>query len=123
MLISKWLTSAKHALRGVICLFMFERNARIHLFLACLTLGIGHFLHLSITEWCLIILCISLVIALEAVNSAVERVVDLASPDWHALAKDAKDLAAAAVLLSSMGAAVIGAIIFIPKIIALFIFS
>ena len=102
---------------------MFERNARIHLFLACLTLGIGHFLHLSITEWCLIILCISLVIALEAVNSAVERVVDLASPDWHALAKDAKDLAAAAVLLSSMGAAVIGAIIFIPKIIALFIFS
>ena len=120
MIISKWLTSAKHALRGLRCLFINERNARIHLFLACLTLGIGYFLHLSITEWCLVILCISFVIALEAVNSAIERAVDLVTPDWHPLAKDAKDLAAAGALLISLGAAVVGAIIFIPKLITLF---
>jgi len=65
-------------------------------------------------EWIALVLAIALVMGAEAMNTALEYVVDLASPDWHALARDAKDVAAAAVLVCSVGAAVVGAVVFWP---------
>ena len=73
---------------------------------------------LSTSEWLVIVLCFVIVITLEAVNSAVEYVVDLASPDYHKLAEKAKDMAAGAVLLAAIGSVIIALIIFLPKIIS-----
>jgi diacylglycerol kinase (ATP) len=63
-----------------------------------------------------VVLAVVLVIAAEALNTAVELMVDLASPDWHALARDAKDTAAAGVLVCSAGAVVVGVLVFGPKV-------
>jgi len=90
-------------------------NAIIHL-LAVVTVCIaGYFLRISSNEWLVVVLCFTAVITLEAVNSAIEYVVDLASPEFHPLAKKAKDMAAGAVLLAAIGSVVIAAIIFLPK--------
>ncbi|MDB5327334.1 MAG: diacylglycerol kinase [Phycisphaerales bacterium] len=86
---------------------------------AAVAIAIGAVLSLSRIEWIILIGTILLVLSLEAMNCAVERVVDLASPDYHELAKQAKDLAAGAVLIASIGSVVIGAMLFVPKIIAL----
>lgn len=64
----------------------------------------------------MVVLCIALVISLEALNTAIEHLTDLVSPDYHPLAGKAKDVAAAAVLIAAMGAAVAGGLIFLPKI-------
>jgi len=90
-------------------------NAMIHLLAVIIVSITGFWLRLSATEWCIIILCFALVLALEAVNSAIEYIVDLVSPDYHTLAGKAKDMAAAAVLLAAIAAAIIATIIFLSK--------
>lgn len=110
------LASFGHALRGVKTLLVTQPNARIHLVAACAVTVLGWSLRLSALEWAVIALTVGMVIGAEALNTAIEFVVDLASPEWHALARDAKDVAAAAVLLGSLAAVVVGAIIFVPKI-------
>lgn len=70
---------------------------------------------LAIVEWLIIILAITLVIGAEMVNTAIEYVVDLASPEIHPLAKQAKDVAAGAVLVFAMASVIIGLLIFLPK--------
>lgn len=80
---------------------------------------LGGALSISRDEWIVLIFTIGSILALEAVNCAIERVVDLASPGYHELAKQAKDLAAGAVLIASIGAAIVGLILFVPRIIAL----
>ena len=86
---------------------------QIHCVATVLVVLAGIWLGLSKTEW-----CICLILGLELVNTAVEAVVDLASEDYHPLAKKAKDTAAGAVLIAAMAAAVIGVIIFGPKLLA-----
>lgn len=73
-------------------------------------------LKISITEWCFVTLCITLVIMAEAFNTAIENLTDLVSPDFHPLAGKTKDLAAGAVLIFSIGAVIVGLLIFLPKI-------
>jgi diacylglycerol kinase len=107
--------SFQHALRGFRVVFA-EPNAKIHLALAALAIGLGIVLHISTLEWLSVTLAIASVIGVEAMNTAVEKVVDLASPEWHETAGQAKDAAAAAVLIVSMGAAVVGLIVFLPKL-------
>jgi diacylglycerol kinase len=80
---------------------------------------LGLALHLDTWEWVAVVFAIASVIGAEAMNTALEKVVDLASPEWHELAGQAKDAAAAAVLIVSLGAAVVGLIVFLPKLIAL----
>ncbi len=108
-----------YAAEGIVTLFKTQRNARIHLFAALVVIAAGFYFELSSIEWCLIVLTIVLVIALEGVNTAIEFLTDLASPDIHPLAKATKDVAAGAVLIAAIGAAVIGCIIFLPNILAL----
>lgn len=92
----------------------------IHYSALGLVVVFGITLNISITEWCICLILCALVISLEMVNTAVEAVVDLVTRDQKRRAKLAKDTAAGAVLIAAVTAAVIGGIIFLPKIAALF---
>ena len=93
-----------------------EPNAIIHVALAAAAVALGVYFQISTMEWVAVVLAISMVLGAEAMNTGIEKAVDLASPDWHATAGQAKDVAAAAVLICSIGAAVVGALIFVPKL-------
>lgn len=89
---------------------------QIHLIVALLVVVAGLFFTISLTEWMLCLLCFGLVIGAEMMNTAIENLVDLASPQKHELAGKAKDMAAGAVLVCSIFAAAVGLIIFLPKV-------
>jgi len=90
-------------------------NALIHLLAIFVVTILGMYYQLSNIEWCVIILCFGLVLALEAINSALEYLVDLASPNYHPLAGKAKDIAATAVLITAISSVCIAILIFLPK--------
>lgn len=113
------LRSFRYAAQGIVALIRGEHNARIHLVAALLAVASALWLRISSVEWCIVIILIGAVFALEAVNSAVEALADKISPDFSPLIKKAKDLAAAAVLFMAILAVVIAAVIFIPKLLAL----
>ena len=93
-----------------------ERNIRVHIVIAGCCVLLGFFLGLSLVEWAVIALAMSGVFTSEMMNTSVESLIDLASPEHHALAKIAKDAAAGAVLVNAAFAAVAGILIFAPKI-------
>ena len=70
-------------------------------------------------EWLVVVLCITVVLTLEMINTAIEKLCDVVQPDYHPQIKIIKDIAAGAVLIAALGSIIIGAIIFVPKIIAL----
>lgn len=109
--------SLEFATTGLFTAFKEERNMRKHLVSAILVIIAGLIFRVSVVEWLFLLLSVCLVIAFEIVNSAIENVVDLAS-DYHfsMLAKNAKDIAAGAVLFVSGFALLTGLIIFVPKI-------
>ena len=107
------------AARGIAYAFATQRNLKIQLACALAAVAAGLALGISRAEWLAIVAAITIVAASEVVNTAVESVTDLASPDWHPLARAAKDAGAGAVLLASIGAAVIGLIVFAPPLAAL----
>ena len=111
--------SFKYAGAGVFDLFRSHPNAQIHFILMVLVIIAGIVFSVSLLEWCLLILCIVLVLSAEAFNSAIEYLVDLVSPERHPLAGKVKDMAAGAVLITAIGAALVGLLIFIPKALAL----
>lgn len=110
------LASIRYAARGVGRLLATQTNARIHACAAMAVAAIGYWLEVSLIEWSLLILAIGLVLCAEGLNTAIEFVVDLASPQWHELARDAKDVAAGAVLLASIAALGVGLAVFVPKL-------
>ena len=105
-----------YAFEGILTGIRKERNMRIHTVVMILVVFFGTVLGLSATEWCICLVLFGLVMALELVNTAVEAVVDLVTEERKPLAKIAKDTAAGAVLIAAIMAAVIGCIIFLPKI-------
>ena len=112
--------SFKYAFNGLAELVVNEPNMRIHLLAAGVAVFAGVWFAITPAEWALVVLSIAAVISAEAMNTAIEHIADLISPEYHPLVKKAKDVAAAAVFLLATGAAVIGTIIFLPRIIALF---
>jgi diacylglycerol kinase (ATP) len=96
-----------------------QANARIHLVAAGIAIGAGFFFGISRAEWCAVVGAIGLVLTAEGINTAVEAVVDLASPELHPLAEHAKDVAAGAVLIAALTAVVIGVLVFGPRVLAL----
>jgi diacylglycerol kinase (ATP) len=108
-----------YAFSGILTVIKEERNMKIHLAAALMVSAAGALLHISRTEWLICLVLFALVMSLEIVNTAVESVVDLVTDQEHPLAGRAKDAAAGAVLLSACAAAVIGLIIFVPKILSL----
>ncbi|WP_156009860.1 diacylglycerol kinase family protein [Streptococcus ruminantium] len=111
------IASLEFAVTGLLTAFKEERNMKKHLVSAVLVVLAGVVFQVTVTEWLFLLLSISLVIAFEIVNSAIENVVDLASGyHFSMLAKNAKDMAAGAVLFISGFALLTGLIIFLPKI-------
>lgn len=103
-----------YAFAGIYDFFRNHRNGQFHLAAAIVVTAMGIFFHITPYEWVAVLLCIMVVTALEAMNSAVEYLTDLVSPDYHPLAGKVKDMAAGAVLMAAVGAAVVGVIIFGP---------
>lgn len=103
----------RHALRGMALAWRRDRNLRIETLIGFLALALAWALDVSLVP---VLVCVVLVLSLELVNSALERIVDLASPNEHPLARDAKDLAAGAVLMASMGSLVVGLIYLGPPL-------
>ena len=101
-----------YAGRGLWFCLRHERNFRIHLAAAAAVLGIAPFFHLSRGEWAALLLTLALVIGAEALNTAVEQAVDLASPGRHPKARAAKDAAAGAVLVCAAAAVGVGIALF-----------
>ena len=97
-----------------------QHNAWLHLGVTGVVIGGGFFFDLSAREWCWIILAIATVWTAEALNTAFEFLADAASPAFHPLVRDAKDVAAGAVLITAVAAAIIGTIIFWPHLASLF---
>jgi diacylglycerol kinase (ATP) len=106
-----------YAFKGLAIFFTSEQKAAIHTALAIIAVLSGFLLNLSAIEWCFIVIAIVIVFITEILNSAIENLVDLVQPERNVKAGMIKDIAAGAVLFSSIGAFVIGLIIFIPKII------
>lgn len=114
------LASFGHALAGIAEATRTQRNMKIHWAAAGAAVGMGAWLGLGPGEWAAVILSCAAVLGAECMNTAVEAVVDLASPERHPLAKRAKDCAAGAVLSCAIGALATGLVVFLPKIAARF---
>jgi diacylglycerol kinase len=102
-----------YALSGIAHTVRTQRNMRIHLVVAVLALVAAAALRLTPGEWAIILICIGLVLATEMLNTAIEAIVDLNSPDIHPLAKIAKDVGAGIVLIFSFVAVAVGLVIYI----------
>ena len=112
--------SFKHAFRGIAVMFKTQHNAWIHLLAIAVVVGLEYYLELNIQEWMYISLSIGLVLVAELANTAIEFLGDAVSQEENEQIKNAKDVAAGAVLLAAIVATVVAAVIFIPKLNLLF---
>ncbi len=105
-----------YALSGLAFVVRTQRNARIHLAAALAAVSLGVWVRLSALQWALLVVVIAAVVAAEVVNTAIELLVDLVSPEYHETARAAKDAAAGAVLCVALASAVVGLIFFGPAV-------
>ena len=112
----KFLNSFKYAFQGILTSFKSERNMKVHFAIMILVIVFGFIYKINKIEWMICIILFGIVIAGELINTAIEITVDIAMPEKNEKAKKAKDVSAGAVLVTAIGATVVGAIIFIPKI-------
>lgn len=113
------LRSFKYASDGLIYFFRFEHNAKIHLSMTLIAILLATTLSVSSIEWCLILICIAIVLSAEAFNTAIEQMANSITLEIKPEIKIIKDVAAGAVLISAIFSLLIGAIIFVPKLISL----
>jgi len=112
--LKKRIKSFGYAFKGIASLLKKEHNAWIHCLAIVVVTSLGFYFHITHIEWCIVLLCFGMVLAAEGFNTAIERLVDLVSPERHPVAGDVKDVAAGAVLICAIAAAIIGCIIFLP---------
>jgi diacylglycerol kinase len=105
-----------HAFRGWGYVLRTQRNAWIHAVAAIVVFGLAGWLRLPARDWAVLLLAITMVFAAEFINTAIEAVVDLASPKKHPLAKVGKDVGAGAVLIAALAALLIGLLILGPPL-------
>jgi diacylglycerol kinase (ATP) len=105
-----------HAFRGVGAALRSEVHLRFHAVATVAIIGLGFYYSISRVEWALVAISVACVWSAELMNTAIEALTDLASPAYHPLAGKAKDVAAGAVLLAALGAVVVGALVFGPRI-------
>jgi diacylglycerol kinase (ATP) len=115
---SRWIESVNCAIEGILWTARTQKHMRWHFLSAAAVLFAALFFKVSTVDFLLLTLAITVVLLAEILNTAVEVVVDLVSPDYHPLAKQAKDIAAGAVLLATGGAAVVGYVVFSSRIFA-----
>ena len=117
--IRKRIKSFSYAFAGLRVLFREEHNSWIHAVAAVLAVAMGFLFRISPMEWIAVVIVIGMVFAAEIINSSIERTADFVKAERDDRKRDIKDLGAAAVLVCAIAAAVVGIIIFLPKIIAL----
>lgn len=110
------INSFKYAINGLWKLLKNEHNFRVHLLAALSAIAFGIVLHITRTEWCILIIVTGIVFITEALNSSLECLADFVNPEWNEHIQKAKDYSAAAVLISAVIALISGALIFLPKI-------
>ena len=110
------LKSFVFAFSGLKTFFITEHNSWIHLMAAITAITLGIVLKINDYQWCLIIIVIGLVIMAEIINTAIEKLVDMVSPQYSEMAKKVKDMSAAAVLVAAITALCVGVFIFVPKL-------
>ena len=113
---AKFIAGFRHAFRGLWYALRTQRNARVQVCIAILAILLGVALHISSVEFAMVFVAITGVFIAEMFNTVFELCIDLASPDYHPLAKIAKDVAAGAVLLSAILSVVIGLFVFGPHL-------
>jgi len=105
-----------HAICGIVRMIRCQHNAWIHAFATVAVLFAAFFFRISGPDWCWVILAISIVWTAEALNTAFEFLADAASPEFHPLVRNAKDVAAGAVLITAVAAVIIGFVVFWPYV-------
>lgn len=108
--------SVAYAWSGLVYMFLTQRNARWHLVAALAAIALATWLRIDSTRWAILLLTIGAVCAGETINTTVEALVDLLSPEWHERAKVAKDVSAGAVLLLAVTAIAVGLIVLGPPL-------
>lgn len=111
-----FVNSFVYAWHGLVYAVRTQRNARVHMLLASIAIVLGIMLSISTVEWAMVFIAITLVFIAEMFNTVAEACVDLATREYHPLARIAKDVAAGAVLLNAMLSVLIGALVFIPHL-------
>jgi undecaprenol kinase/diacylglycerol kinase (ATP) len=114
-----FLNRVRFAFQGVVVFFSVEKNGQVQGVIAILAIIDGFALSISVTEWMVLLSCIGVVVSLEMINSAIEKICDHVNPHLHPNIKVIKDIAAGAVLWTAITAAIIGLIIFLPKLFVL----
>ncbi len=114
------LQSFRYAFRGITELIRGEHNFRIHLAVLVIVIAAGFFFSISSTSWLTIILVSALVLVSESFNTSVEKLADIINPEPDERIRKAKDIAAAAVLISVIAAVIAGLLIFVPHLKKLF---
>lgn len=109
----------RYAWNGIKEVYKTEKNFRIHLMIALIVIGAAFVLELSPLEWTAIMIVIAIVLSLEMINSAIEKLLDHIAPEQHPVIGSIKDITAGAVLVASIGSVIIGIIIFLPKLLSL----
>lgn len=109
-----------HALRGIGFCIKRETHFQLQVLVSVITIVVGVVVGLSRMEWLLVVVCIMLMLTLEAVNTAMEHLCNVVQPGYHPGIKRVKDVAAGAVLIAAVGSCVVGCFIFLPKLSALF---
>ena len=112
--LNKRAASIAYAIEGLAFLFKTQANVKIHVTAIFIVLLLGVMTDLSGMEWCVIVIAIILVLSVEAVNTSIEVLADKVSPEQHPLIKHCKDTAAAAVLITAVGAIILAIIVFLP---------
>lgn len=112
---NRFFRSLIYAFQGIRHVFGTEANMKIHIIFTFLVIVSGLFFKISTVEWMFCLLCFGLVISMEMINTAIEKLVDYISPEFNSIAGKIKDITAGAVLISAIFAASIGLIIFVPK--------
>ena len=110
------LRSFRFAFAGIWTLLKSQHNAWIHALATLVVVVAGWYCHLAVTEWCLLTLAITMVWVAEGLNTAIEYLADMVSPQFHPLIEACKDVAAGAVLLAAIGSLVIGLLVFGPHL-------
>ncbi len=113
--------SFKYAIEGIWTSFKTERNMKIHIFIMILAIIAGIILKINKSEWIICIILFAIVIGSELFNTSIETIVDMVMPEKNEKAKIAKDVSAGAVLVVAIGAAIIGLVIFVPRILNILI--
>lgn len=113
--------SFKYAIEGIWTSFKTERNMKIHIFIMILVIIAGIILKINKSEWIICIILFAIVIGSELFNTSIEAIVDMVMPEKNEKAKIAKDVSAGAVLVVAIGAAIIGLVIFVPRILNILI--